>query len=199
MSQEWVFGLLFCVCVKHLNRCKTRTLIYLSCRGVVGILGVTTQRRHSKFAAICNLDADCTYLRSLLQRLSSEPARRFVFPLHVWTVGAIWISTRITLGYFWWEAYVRMRVTNLDFILHYWRNSRLWFWSFRSICLFPLGYVDDGLPPLEFPTLWPDKCNENVFLHTRCVPHHNSIKQFWANMCDVGFDRMTWALRGISF
>ena len=132
-------------------------------------------------------------------RLSSEPARRFVFPLHVWTVGAIWISTRITLGYFWWEAYVRMRVTNLDFILHYWRNSRLWFWSFTSIYLFPLGYVDDGLPPLEFPTLWPDKCNENVFLHTRCVPHHNSIKQFWANMCDVGFDRMTWALRGISF
>ena len=31
-------------------------------RGVVGILGVTTQRRHSKFAVICNLDADCTYL-----------------------------------------------------------------------------------------------------------------------------------------
>ena len=34
------------------------------CRGVVGILGVTTQRRHSKSAVTCNLDADCTCLRS---------------------------------------------------------------------------------------------------------------------------------------
>ena len=55
----------FSVCVKHLNRCKTCTLIYLSCRGVVRIFGATTQRRHSKFSVICNLDADCTYLSSL--------------------------------------------------------------------------------------------------------------------------------------
>ena len=31
-------------------------------RGAVGILEVTAQRRHFKFAVICNLDADCTYL-----------------------------------------------------------------------------------------------------------------------------------------
>ena len=31
-------------------------------RRAVGILEVTAQRRH-KFAVICNLDADCTYLR----------------------------------------------------------------------------------------------------------------------------------------
>ena len=29
----------------------------------MGILEVTAQRRHFKFAVICNLDADCTYLR----------------------------------------------------------------------------------------------------------------------------------------
>ena len=51
----------WCVCVEHLNRCKT-SIVFLVCRGVVGTLGVTTQRRHSKFAVICNLDADCTYL-----------------------------------------------------------------------------------------------------------------------------------------
>ena len=32
-------------------------------RGAVGILEVTTQRRHFKFAVIGNLDADSTYLR----------------------------------------------------------------------------------------------------------------------------------------
>ena len=180
MSQN-VMWVMF-VCVKHLNRCKTCTLTFLSCKEGSG--GHSWSHHSTKtldtpsllwYAIWTQIARTCTRYSN---RLSSEPARRFVFPLHFWTVGAIWISTRITLGYFWWEAYVRMRVTNLDFILHYWRNSRLWFWSFRSICLFPPGYVDDGLPPLEFPTLWPDKCNENVFLHTRCVPHHNSIKQF---------------------
>ena len=32
-------------------------------RGAVGILEVTAQRRHFKFAVICNLDVDCPYLR----------------------------------------------------------------------------------------------------------------------------------------
>ena len=32
-------------------------------RWAVGILEVTAQRRHFKFVVICNLDADCTYLR----------------------------------------------------------------------------------------------------------------------------------------
>ena len=32
-------------------------------RGAVGILEVTAQRRHFKFAVIWNLDADCTHLR----------------------------------------------------------------------------------------------------------------------------------------
>ena len=32
-------------------------------RGAVGILGVTAQRRHFKFAVICNIDADSIYLR----------------------------------------------------------------------------------------------------------------------------------------
>ena len=32
-------------------------------RGAVGILEVTAQRRHFKFAVICNQDADCTYLQ----------------------------------------------------------------------------------------------------------------------------------------
>ena len=39
-----------------------------------------------------------------------------------------------------------------------------------SVNLFPLGYDDDGLPPLEFPTLFPDKCNESVFC-TTCAFH----------------------------
>ena len=59
-----------CVCVKHLNRCKTSNPFFHS-RGVVGILGVTTQRRHSKFAVICNLDADCTYLQDSLVSTTS--------------------------------------------------------------------------------------------------------------------------------
>ena len=42
--------------------CKGLLFNYFLAGGVVGILGVTTQRRHSKFAVICNLDADCTYL-----------------------------------------------------------------------------------------------------------------------------------------
>jgi hypothetical protein len=35
-----------------------------------------------------------------------------------------------------------------------------------SIYIFPLGYDVDGLPPLEFPALFPDKCNEVFF----CTP-----------------------------
>ena len=35
-----------------------------------------------------------------------------------------------------------------------------------SIYLFPLGYDDDGLSPVEFPTLYLEKCNESVF----CTP-----------------------------
>ena len=68
-----------CMCVKHPNRCKTCTLIYLSSRGVVGILGVNPQRRHSKFAVICNLDADCTYLRSLLQPAKLRTGKTICF------------------------------------------------------------------------------------------------------------------------
>ena len=49
------------------------------------------------------------------------------------------------------------------------------------VYLFPLGYGDGGLPPLEFPTLFPDKCND-FFLHDQCVPDHNSIRQVWANV-----------------
>ena len=67
------------VCVKHPNRCKTCTLIYLSSRGVVGILGVNPQRRHSKFAVICNLDADCRYLRSLLQPAKLRTGKTICF------------------------------------------------------------------------------------------------------------------------
>ena len=47
-------------------------------RGAVGILEVTAQRRHFKFAVICNLDADCTYLHFPSphgKRLSQEPRR----------------------------------------------------------------------------------------------------------------------------
>ena len=148
-------------------------LIYSSSRGVIA-----TQRRHSKFAVICNLDADCRYLRSLLQPAKLRTGKTICFSTSFLDC---WRNLNFN------EGHVRILLMGslctdegdkLDFILHYWRNSRLWFWSFRSIRLFPLGYVDDGLPPLEFPTLWPDKCNENVFLHTRCVPHHNSIKQF---------------------
>ena len=81
-----------------------------------------------------------------------------------------------------------MRVTSLDFIFHCWRNSRLWFWSFMSnylfiylfIYLFPLGYDDDGLPPLEFPTLFPDKCNESAF----CTPDaFHSDKTVFERVC----------------
>ena len=41
----------------------------------MGILEVTAQRRHFKFAVICNLDADCTYLREADEHIdSSGPA-----------------------------------------------------------------------------------------------------------------------------
>ena len=38
-----------------------------------------------------------------------------------------------------------------------------------------------------------------VFLHIRCIPHHDSIRQVCMSKraTHVGFDRMTWALRGI--
>ena len=72
-NSQWLFCSRVCVCVKHLNRCKTSHQ-YFQSRGMVGILGVTTQRRHSKFAVICNLDADCTYLHLRhSNRPSSEP------------------------------------------------------------------------------------------------------------------------------
>ena len=41
-------------------------------RGAVGILEVTAQRRHFKFAVICNLDADCTYKHLQMQSGSLE-------------------------------------------------------------------------------------------------------------------------------
>ena len=49
-------------------------LIYSSSRGVIA-----TQRRHSKFAVICNLDADCTYLRSLLQPAKLRTGKTICF------------------------------------------------------------------------------------------------------------------------
>ena len=70
-----VFTLVFAsprggVCVRHL---KTQGSLWnelpvflpysFVSRGAVGILEVTAQRRHFKFALICNPDADCTYLR----------------------------------------------------------------------------------------------------------------------------------------
>ena len=43
--------------------CEFLRSVLLQCsRGAVGILEVTAQRRHFKFAVICNLDADSTYL-----------------------------------------------------------------------------------------------------------------------------------------
>ena len=48
------------------------------------------------------------------------------------------------------------------------------------IYLFPLGYDDDGLPPLEFPTLFPDKCNESAF----CTPDaFHSDKTVFERVC----------------
>ena len=63
-----------CVCVstpvskdfmansRHFNLDNFVILSSSSSRGAVGIFEVTAQRRHFKFAVICNLDADCTYL-----------------------------------------------------------------------------------------------------------------------------------------
>ena len=55
-----------------------------SSRGAVGILEVTAQRRHLKLAAICNLDADCTYLReagdNVFQSFSTH------FPGFLWSI-----------------------------------------------------------------------------------------------------------------
>ena len=38
----------------------------------MGILEVTAQRRHFKFAVVCNLDADCTYLREDDEHIDSS-------------------------------------------------------------------------------------------------------------------------------
>ena len=57
-----------CVCVfKLLVTCSINGYFVLSSRGVVGILGVTTQRRHYKFAVCCDMQSwtqiarTCTY------------------------------------------------------------------------------------------------------------------------------------------
>ena len=47
----------------------------------VGILEVTAQRRHFKFAVICNLDADCTYLHfPFLNGMRLSPERQDMIP-----------------------------------------------------------------------------------------------------------------------
>ena len=55
------------------------------------------------------------------------------------------------------------------------------------VYLCPLGYGDGGLPPLEFPTLFPDKCNESVFARpVRTTSHFDktSLSKCVAMLCE---------------
>ena len=52
-----------CACPLCSHEVPFGLLCFSLSRGAVGILEVTAQRRHFKFAVICNPDADCTYLR----------------------------------------------------------------------------------------------------------------------------------------
>ena len=140
------------VCVKHPNRCETCTLIYLSSRGVVGILGVNPQRRHSKFAVICNLDADYTYLRSLLlQAAKLRTGKTICFStsyLDCWRNLNLNVDhVRILLMLSLWTD------EGDKFGLHFSLLAQLKavvleLHVYLFIYLFPLGYDDDGLPPL---------------------------------------------------
>jgi hypothetical protein len=82
--------------------------------------------------------------------------------------------------------------------MYWWRNSRLWF-NFTGYChgcfdnFFGLylelareGSAPDTIGfqlalldlPISFPPEW-----MACFLHARCIPHRNSIRQLWASVC----------------
>ena len=150
-------------------------LIYSSSRGVIA-----TQWRHSKFAVICNLDADCTYLRSLLQPAKLRTGKTICFStscLDCWRnlnfnedhvrillMGSLCTDEGDKFG-FHSSLLAQLKTVVLEFHVYLFISSwiRRWWPSTSG--------VSNSLA-------WQVYCNENVFLHTRCVPHHNSIKQF---------------------
>ena len=101
-SRTWCFS----VCVKHLNRCKTCTLIYLSAGEWWAFLEPPLNEDTPNFlwyaiwTQIARTWARCS------NRLISEPARRFVFStsyLHCWrhlnfNEDHVWILLMLSLG-----------------------------------------------------------------------------------------------------
>ena len=104
------------------------------------------------------------------------------------TVVAIWVSTRITSGYFevkhmdgwrckdWFTSYLAQLKTGVIFSGF---GNRCFDYSFGVY----LELDRKGQLPVSIPCFLSDQDLMECFLHVWCIPHHNSIRQVWASVC----------------